>query len=95
MPKTSSREWRFHSVDTVLMGRGRGDPITVLKFLARFTREANIQEMSKVQAFMSLLLFLDGFALSQNNPMIGMTPLKEEGITCFLEAVRYLLTNYV
>lgn len=41
------------------------NPIGILEVLARLAPEANIQEMSKAQAFVMLPSFVEGFALSQ------------------------------
>lgn len=39
-------------------------PVSVLYFLACFTRNDNIQKTSKVQVYLTLLSLLDGFDLS-------------------------------
>lgn len=43
---------------------------------------------------MTLPSVLEGFALSQYNAMVGMTPSTAGGITYWTEAVRYLLTKH-
>lgn len=70
------------------------DPIRILDFLAHFTQKDNIQEISETQAFATLPLFLNGFALIQYDAMAGMKTSVEGGITCWFEAVLYLLNNY-
>lgn len=70
------------------------DPIMVLDFLARFTREANIQEMSEAQAFLTLPSFLSGMARLQFEAGTELEDADGEGVTCWPEAVQYLLRNY-
>lgn len=43
---------------------------------------------------MTIESFLNGFALSQYDAMVGVTPSTEGGITCWPGAVYYFLTNY-
>jgi len=69
------------------------DPIGVLDFLSRFTREAEIQEMSEAQALLSLPHFLSGFARSQYEAAERVNP-QDGGIAEWPEAVQYLLRNY-
>ncbi len=44
------------------------DPISVLTFLTRFVRDANILEISKAQAYLALPYFLRGFSLKGSSP---------------------------
>lgn len=69
-------------------------PIRVLYFLARFTRESNIQETSKAQAYVTLPLFFERLVLSLYVAMAGITPSAGRGITCWSETVQYLLASY-
>ena len=70
------------------------DPIMVLDFLARFVREANIQEMSEAQAFLALPHFLDGFAKSQYEAGVELVKPRLGGVSSWPESVQYLLRNY-
>lgn len=62
--------------------------IRVLDFLAHFTGEANFQELSKTQEFVTFPSFLEGFVLRKYAVMVGMTPLTERGITCSTKEVQ-------
>lgn len=53
------------------------NPIRFLDFLARFTRETYIQEMSEAQAFVTIPSCLQGFAFSRYDAMAGLTPSAE------------------
>lgn len=69
--------------------------ISVLDFLDRSTREANIQKKSEAQAFVTLLSFLEVFHISEYAAMASVGPSTEGWITGCPDAVKYLLINYV
>jgi len=70
------------------------DFILILEFLTRFVREANINEMSEAQAYLDLPSFLQGFALSQFESVADTAYADDGGVTCWPEAVKYLLRSY-
>lgn len=70
------------------------DPILVLDFLSRFVAEADILRMSEAQAYIALPYFLTGLAEDQFNSVRGSTRASEGGVTCWPEAVQYLLRSY-
>lgn len=70
------------------------DPILVLDFLARFVQEADVLEMSEAQAYVALPYFLSGMAEDQYNSVRGSSRASEGGVTCWPEAVHYLLRSY-
>lgn len=56
------------------------DPIMVLDFLAPFTCEEGIQDMTEAQAFAALPLFLKRFAFSRYDAMVGWCRQRKEGL---------------
>lgn len=71
------------------------DQILILKFLARFVREADVLRMSEAQAFIALPHFLTGFALSQFEAVRDTSVIGDiGGVNCWPEAVQYLLRSY-
>ena len=69
------------------------DPIKILTFLAKFVEEADILRMSEAQAFIALPTFLSGQAQQQFNAVCGAS-FEEGGVSCWPEAVQYLLRSY-
>lgn len=70
------------------------DPIQVLDFLARFVQEADILGMNEAQAYLALPYFLRGSAEEQFMSVRGTSGAAEGGVTCWPEAVQYLLRSY-
>lgn len=70
------------------------DHIRFLDFVARFTREASIQEMPDTKAFVILPSLLEWFSFSQCVAMAGIMPSIEGELTYWPEAVQFLLANY-
>ena len=70
------------------------DPIRILDFLARFVKEADIQDMTEAQAYLALPKFLGGLAQSQFEMTTNLGEAEGGGVTCWPEAVQYLLRNY-
>lgn len=66
----------------------------VLNFLARFVAEADILGISEGQAVVFLPFALRGLAGHQFNSIRGSSLPSEEGVTCWPEAVQYLLRLY-
>ncbi len=50
--------------------------------------------MSEAQAYLALPHFLRGFALNQFESMWDMSTSENGGVTCWPEAVQYLLRSY-
>ena len=67
------------------------DEIMILHFLARFVTEADTLEMSEGQAYLALPHFLRGMAEAEFRSTAD-TPVG--GVTCWPEAVNYLLRSY-
>ena len=70
------------------------DPVLVLDFLVRFCKEADTQGMSEAQAYLAVPYFLKGFALNQFESVTETATSSEGGVTCWPEAVQYLLRSY-
>lgn len=70
------------------------DPILVLRFLERFVYEAGFIRMTEGQAYTALPFFLRGQAEDQFNAVSGSARAAEGGITCWPEAVQFLLRSY-
>ena len=70
------------------------DPVTVLTFLARMTRECNILEMTEGQAYIALPYFLSGMALQQFEAARNIVSSRQGGIGCWSESVQYLIQTY-
>ena len=70
------------------------DPIMVLDLLRRFCDEANTLNMSEAQAYVALSYFLKGFALDQFQTVKDAYAASEGGVTCWPEAVQYLIRSY-
>lgn len=70
------------------------DLIKVLDLLARFTSKPKNEKTSEAQAFLTLPSFLEVFAFSQYDFMVGVTPSIGGGFTRWPKAVQFLLTNY-
>ena len=69
------------------------DPIRVLDFLARMVTEADMLDMSEAQAFVALPCFLKGTVRTQyDSNLTGGSGLG--GVSCWPEAVQYLLRTY-
>lgn len=66
----------------------------VIELLTRIVRGANIQEMSKAQAFLALSSFLTGNAGSQYEAGVEMVSPEKGGVSSWPEAVHYLVRNY-
>jgi len=58
------------------------DPILILDFLARFVREANINEPRSSQPHLALPSFLQGFARSQYESIADTAYADDGGVTC-------------
>ena len=71
-----------------------GDPILILDFLRRFLGEAEQLSMSEDQAYIALPFFLKGQAKSHYKAVMDTTSEDEGGVTCWPEAVQYLLHSY-
>ena len=69
------------------------DPILILRFLARFIEEADMLEMSEAQAYIAVTYFLKGEVLRQFRAATYANS-RDGGITCWPEAVQYLLRSY-
>ena len=67
------------------------DPIRVIGFLRRFTKEADKQLMSEAQAYLALPDFLVLIALSQYEAFADAADPENGGVTCWPEAMNYLL----
>ena len=70
------------------------DPILTLEFLRRFFGEAEQLSMSEYQAYIALPFFLKGQAKSHYKAVMDTTSEDEGGVTCWPEAVQYLLHSY-
>ena len=70
------------------------DPITVLTFLARLTRECNILGMSEAQAYIALPYFLTGMALTQYEAARNVVTSRQGGVSSWPEAVQFLLQTF-
>ena len=70
------------------------DPIMVLDFPRRFCDEANTLNMSEAQAYVALSYFLKGFALDQFQTVRDAYVASEGGVTCWSEAIQYLIRSY-
>ena len=70
------------------------DPIMVLDFLRRFCDEANTLKMSGTQAYVPLSYFLKGFAQDQFQNFRDAYAASEGDVTCWPEAVQYLIRSY-
>ncbi len=68
------------------------DPILVLNFLARFVEEADTIRMTEAQAFIALPHFLTGQA--ENEFRSSRNSANSGGVSCWPEAVQYLLETY-
>ena len=68
------------------------DPILVFDFLARFVEECDTQDMSEGQAFVALPRYLVKTAAIQYRAM--QNGARSGGISCWPEAVQYLLGTY-
>ena len=66
----------------------------VLVFLARFVKEANIQQISEAQAFLDLPAFLGGLAKMEYDAGVEQLAPEEGGVSSWPEAVNYLLRSY-
>ena len=80
----SLKEFRFNGQD----------PIRVLSFLAKFVEEAELLHMTEAQAFLALPKLLLGFAKEQYDSVRGSADASEGGVSCWPEAVQYLLRSY-
>ena len=71
------------------------DPIHVLDFLARFVREADTLKRSEAQAYIAVPYFIRGHAEQQFNTVRSSSSATSAGgVTCWPEAVQYLLRSY-
>ena len=66
----------------------------VRDFLRKFCDEANTVDMSETQAYVALSYFLKGFALDQFQTVKDAYAASEGGVTCWPEAVQYLIRLY-
>ena len=69
------------------------DPILIFDFLTRFVNEADMLGMSEAQAFVALPAFLKGDAEVQFKANLSGAS-RLGGVTCWPEAVQYLLETY-
>lgn len=67
----------------------------VVGFLTRFIREADIQKVSEVLAFVALPSFLEEYARSWYETGAGLVSPEKIGVSGWPEAVHYLLRNHV
>ena len=80
---------------TLLPHRFTGEnPIMVLDFLRRFVSEAEQLAMSEEQAYIALPFFLKGAAKSHFESVMDTTSEGEGGVTCWPEAVQFLLRSF-
>ena len=80
---------------TLLPHRFTGEgPIMVLDFLLRFVCEAEQVAMSEEQAYIALPFFLKGAAKSHFDSAMGTTSEGEGGVTCWPEAMQFLLRSF-
>lgn len=70
------------------------DPIMVFDFLTRFVEEADTLSMSEAQAFVALPHFLVGNANKQFRASRNGSRSSSGGVSCWPEAVQYLLRTY-
>ena len=70
------------------------DPVTVLSFLADVVIECDILEMSEAQAYLALPFLLTGSAKVQFRAARSVGRSTEGGVSCWPEAVQYLLRKY-
>ena len=70
------------------------DPSSIIDFLKRFVKEADIQLMLEAQAYLALPSFLDGVALTHYQATCESLDADEGGVTCWPEAVNYLLRSF-
>lgn len=68
--------------------------IMMLDFLRRFTKEANIQEMSKAEGFVNLSSFQSGIVEMEIEPIVEMADAEEGGLSSRPSVVQFLLCNY-
>ncbi|CAN8076685.1 unnamed protein product [Agarophyton chilense] len=71
----------------------REDPILVLDFLARFVAEADILGKNEGQAYIALPYFLRGLAEDKYHSVRVLSLASGGGVTCWPEAVQYLLRS--
>ena len=69
------------------------DPIKIFDFLTRFVNDADILAMSEAQAFIALPTFLADPAETQFRTNFSGGS-RRGGITCWPEAIQYLLRTY-
>lgn len=69
------------------------DSIIVIDFLARFVREANNQEISGAQAFVTLPKVITRFPTSQYVAAVLKVAPEDDGILSWPETIQYLLRN--
>ena len=70
------------------------DPIRIIIFLRRFVEEAENHLMSEAQAFLAFPDFLEGVALSQFEAIADSVDPYNGGVTCWPEAVDFLLRSF-
>ena len=69
------------------------DPIRVFDFLTRFVNESDMLNMSEAQSFIALPMFLEEPAETHfRTTLSGMS--RRGGVTCWPEAVQYMLRTY-
>ena len=71
------------------------DPIQILEFLTRFVEEADLLDMSEVQAYQVLPYFLRNPALRLYKSARGRGRNGVTGVTCWPEAIQWLLRHFV
>lgn len=71
------------------------DPIQILEFLTRFVEEADLLNMSEVQAYQVLPYFLRNPALRLYKSARGRGRSGVTGVTCWPEAIQWLLRHFV
>ncbi|CAN8070210.1 unnamed protein product [Agarophyton chilense] len=85
--------YRYYRLEDSSLDSTPRDPILVLHFLARFVAEADILGMNEGQAYIALPYLLRGLAEDQYHSVRGTSRASEGGVTCWPEAVQYLLSS--
>ena len=70
------------------------DPFMVLDFLRRFVGEAEQLALREEQAYIALPFFLKGAAKIHFESVLGTTLESEGVVTCWPEAVQFLLRSF-
>ena len=70
-------------------------PIQVLAFLLHFVDDSNTLDMNEAQTYIAIPYFLKGFALDQYQAVKDAYSANEGVVSCWPEALLYLLRSYV